>query len=88
MKKRLQQHGEVDRDEEYHLTIDGLVRFKNKIYLPNSIEIKKLISRKFHFKPYSDHLGYKKSLKFFKKFYHWPKLKKEVVAFVVRCLNC
>lgn len=34
-----------DQDEDYHLTVNGLVRFRDKIYVPNCSEIKKLILR-------------------------------------------
>ena len=45
-------------DEEYHLMTDGLVRFKNKIYVSDNSELKKLILREFHVKPYLGHSGY------------------------------
>ena len=76
-----------DRDEEYHLMTDGLVRFRNKIYMTSSSELKKLILREFHVNPSSSHLGYHKTLTLFKKFYHFPNLKKEVVEFVARFLD-
>jgi len=43
---------------DYHLTMDGLVRFRHKIYVLDNSELKKLILRDFHAKPYSGHLGY------------------------------
>ena len=55
LKQRLQQQGEGDKDEEYHLTIDGLVKFSSKIYVHDTKELKKLILREFYFKPYSGH---------------------------------
>ena len=66
-----------DRDADYHLTTDGLVRFRDMIYVPNCSELEKLILREFHAKPYSGHLGYQKTLNVVKKFYYWPNLKKE-----------
>ena len=73
---------------DYHLTIDGLVRFKENIYVSDDSELKKLILKYFHDKPYSSHPGYQKTLKKMKKFYYWPNLKKEVVNFVAICLYC
>jgi len=49
---------------------NGLVRFINKIYVPNDSELKKLILREFHVKPYSGHLEYQKTLTMVKKFYN------------------
>jgi len=45
-----------DQDADYHLTVYGLVRFKDMIYVPNYSELKDLILREFHVKPYSGHL--------------------------------
>ena len=70
LKKRLQQQGEGDRDEEYHLTIDGLVKFMNNIYVLDNSELKKLILMEFHVKPYSCHLGYQNTLTVLKKLYY------------------
>ena len=49
-------------DVDYCLTIDGLVRFKDKIYVLGSSELKKVILREFHVKPYLGHPGYQKIL--------------------------
>ena len=58
LKWRLQQQGEGDRDEECHLKADGLVKFKNMIYVLDSSDLKKLILMEFHVKSYSGHPGY------------------------------
>jgi len=47
-----------DQDVEYHPTTNGLIRFRDMIYVPNNSELKKLILREFHAKPYSSHPGY------------------------------
>jgi len=49
MKETLQQDG---GDEEYHLIDDDLTRFNNRIYVLNNDELKRLIMRLFHVKPY------------------------------------
>jgi hypothetical protein len=66
---------------------DGLVRFRDRIYVPDNSELKKLILREFHVKPYSGHPGYQKTLTTVKKFYYWLNLKKEVAEFVARCFG-
>ena len=38
--------------------------------------------------PYVGHLGYQKTIKFFKSQYYWPGMKKEVVDFITKCLEC
>jgi len=47
---------------DYHLTTNGLVRFRDRIYVPNNNELKKVILRDFHAKPYSGHSSYQKTL--------------------------
>ena len=38
-------------------TIEIVVRFRDKMYVPYSSELKKVILREFHVKPYSDDRG-------------------------------
>jgi len=40
--------GEGLQDVDYYLTIDGLIRFRDIIYVPDNIELKKVILREFH----------------------------------------
>eukprot|EP00253_Pinus_taeda_P003651 PITA_03651 len=87
LRHRLQQ-GKGDQNVDYRLTADGLVQFRDMIYVSDDSELKKLILREFHAKPYSGHLGYQKTLTTMKKLYYWLSLKKEVVEFVARCLDC
>jgi len=82
------QYGMGDQDVDYHLTTNGLVRFRDKIYALNDSELNKLILREFHVKPYLVHPRYQKTLPTVKKFYYWPNLNEEVVEFVARCLEC
>lgn len=79
--------GTGDQDADYHLTTDGLVRFRDMIYVPNCSELTKLILREFHMKPYSGHPGYHKTSTIVNSLYYWPNLKKEVVEILARCLD-
>ena len=67
---------------------DGLVRFRNMIYVPDNSELKKVILREFQVIPYSGHLGYHKTMIATNKFYYWLNWKKDVAEFVARCLDC
>ena len=82
------QQGTSDQDVGYHLIANGLVKFRDKIYVPDNSELKKLILREFHANSYSSHLGYHKTLTTMKKLYYWPNVKREVTKFMVRCLDC
>ena len=73
---------------DYCLTTYGLVRFIDRIYIPDRSELQKVTLREFHAKPYSGHLGYQKKLTAVKRFYYWLNLKKDVAYFVARCFDC
>lgn len=66
---------------------DGLVRLRDRIYVSDDNELKKLILREFHAKPYSCHLGYQKTFTIVKKLYYCPNFKNEVAEFIARCLD-
>lgn len=55
---------------DYHLIEDGLVIFRDNIYVLDDSEFKKLMLREFHVKPYSRHPGYQRILIMVKKFYY------------------
>jgi len=54
--------GVGEHDMDYCLIADGLVRFKDKIYVLDRSELKKMILRVFHVKPYLCHPSYYKTL--------------------------
>lgn len=66
MKENLQKGGE---DGGSHLTGDNLINFKGIIYVPNIDEIKRLVMKEFHLKPYSVQPGYQKTLTTIKRYY-------------------
>ena len=47
------------------------MRFKNRIYVPDDRELKKLILREFHVKSYSGHPNIKR---------HWKQLKNSTIG--------
>jgi len=72
----------------YFLSTNGLARFRDKIYVPNNSDLKKVILREFHVKPYSGHLGYHNTLTTVKRYCYWPNLKRDVSKFVARFFDC
>jgi len=75
-------------DVDYCFITDGLIRFRDKIDVPDNNDLKKVILREFHVKSYSNHASYQKTLITMKKFYYYPNLRKDVAEFVARCLDC
>ncbi len=79
--------GTGDQDVDYRISVDGLVRFRDRIYVPDNSELKKLTFREFHANPYSGHPSYHKPLIAVKKFCYWTNFKKKVVEFMARYLD-
>ena len=61
---------------------------KNKFYVPNSREIRKLILKKMHNVPYLRHQGYQKTLETIRKEYFWSGMKKDIAEYIARCMEC
>jgi hypothetical protein len=47
-----------------------------------------MILREMYNVPYVGHLGYQKTITVVKSQYYWPGMKKEVVDFIAKCLEC
>jgi hypothetical protein len=62
--------------------------YMGRIYVPNSQELKNLILRELNSVPYVGHLGYQKTIAVVKSQYYWPGMKKEVVDFIAKYLEC
>lgn len=48
LKNKLQQQSTSEQYVDYHLMTNGLVRFKDKIYLLKNNNLKKIILKEFH----------------------------------------
>ena len=58
------------------------------ICVPNVDELCELILEEFHSSWYSIHLGAAKLYQDLSQHYWWRQMKKDIVAYVARCLNC
>jgi hypothetical protein len=67
----------IANSDKPDISIDkkGLLRFKNRLYIPDSIELKLTILDEVHKKPYSGHSGYQKTITTLKKLFYWPNMK-------------
>jgi hypothetical protein len=74
--------------EEYKLDNDQIIIYRGIIYVPNSQELKNMILKEMHNVPYAGHPGYQKTIEVVKSQYYWPGMKKEVVDFIAKCLEC
>ena len=61
------------------LSIDknGLLRFKNRIYIRDSVELKLKLLDEVHKKPYSGHPGHQKPIITLRKLFYCPNMKRK-----------
>ena len=78
--------GEVD--ENFSIFQDGMLIMKDRIYVPDMEDLKKMIMEEAHCSAYAMHPGSTKMYQTIKKNYWWPSMKKDVADFVLRCLVC
>jgi hypothetical protein len=85
---KLQQGILQQKIEVYKLENDEILIYRGRIYVPNSQELKNIILREMHNVPYDGHPGYQKTIAAVKRQYYWPGMKKEVVDFIAKYLEC
>jgi hypothetical protein len=70
------------------MEVDGILLYRNKVYVPNSIELRNLILKEMHNVTYARITGYRKTISSIRGQYYWHGMKKYVVNFIVRCMEC
>ena len=73
---------------DYQLDAQGVLRFRNRICVPDDVELKKMILEEGHRSNLSIHPGAAKMYQDLKKMFWWPKMKQDVARFVYACLTC
>jgi hypothetical protein len=76
----------VPRFEGFMLDDDGLLRFKNRIYVPSNDELRSLILNEAHRAVYMAHPGVTKMRADLKPLFFWKGMKANIVNYVARCL--
>jgi hypothetical protein len=74
--------------KDYKMEEDGILLYRNKVYVPNSQELRNLVLKEMHNVPYVGHPGYQKTIAVVRGQYYWPGMKKDVVDFIARCMEC
>jgi hypothetical protein len=67
---------------------EGMLTYRNKLYIPDCDELKRLIMDELHKKPYTGHPGYQKMITATRKQFYWPGLKKDIDNYLAKCLEC
>jgi hypothetical protein len=69
------------------MTEDGLLMYQDRVYIPNSIKLKRFIMDEIYKRPYSWNLGYKKMITTVRKLYYFPGMKKEIAKYIAKCIE-
>jgi hypothetical protein len=78
----------VPKFEGFNVDNDGLLRFKNRIYVPPNEKLGSLILNEAHRAVYMAHLGVMKIREDLKPLFFWKGMKENIVNYVARCLEC
>ena len=74
---------------DFSVRRDGTLLFKNRLCVPKrNGELKNEIMEEAHSSAYATHPGSTKMYQTLKDYYWWPNMKREIAAFVSRCLIC
>ena len=88
VKDKLQQQSLEKKYEGYKLEEDGLITYKNIIYIPNVAYLSRVVMNEIHKAPYVGHPGYQKTIVIERKQYFCPGMKKDMVEQISRCMKC
>jgi hypothetical protein len=61
---------------------------KNRIFVPSVQDLKQIILQEMHNVPYEGHPGYQKIVAAAKSHYFWLGMKREIVEYITRCMEC
>ncbi|KAB2631036.1 S ribonuclease [Pyrus ussuriensis x Pyrus communis] len=67
---------------------DGMLMLEGRMFVPNSVELKKEILDEAHISAYAMHPGATKMYHTIRPFYYWPGMKREIAEYVSRCAVC
>lgn len=67
---------------------EGLIFFKEKIWIPPTCNFKHLLVEEFHNTPLGGHMGINKTLSRLQSNFYWQGMRKDVQEFVAQCNEC
>jgi hypothetical protein len=67
---------------------DDLMTYKGMLYIPNFEYLKSFIMDELQKIPYTRHPGYQKMITATRKLLYWLELKKDIVDYLPKCLEC
>jgi hypothetical protein len=87
IKETLQQGNLQLKFKYFELKENGILMYKGKVYVTNSIELENTVMREIHNVSYVGHPRYQKTITTVKRQYFWLGMKKEVDNYIAKCLE-
>ena len=87
IKDKLQQQILEKKYEGYKLEEDGIISYKNIIYIPNVADLRRIVMDEIHQAPYSSHPRDQKTIATARKQYFWPGMKKDNAKYISKCMK-
>jgi hypothetical protein len=84
----IQQGKMPQKVDNYNLGIDGILLYKNIIFVPNVQDLKRMILHEMYNVPYAGHPRYQKTVATIKIHYFWLGMKREIAEYIARCMEC
>ena len=84
MIRRSKETGKTD----FSIKDDGSLWCKDRLCVPDNLELKKKILKEVHSTPYTAHPGNTKMYHDLKSTYWWTNMKRKVAEYVAHCLTC
>ena len=75
-------------DEGWTIHVDGSLRYRGRVVVPQLIDLRDEILREFHCSRFDVHPGGTKMYQDLRRQYYWSGMKRHVRDFVRRCLTC
>ena len=75
-------------DEGWTVHSDGSLRYRRRVVVPHSTDLREEILREFHCSRFAVHSGGTKMYQDLRRQYYWSGMKRHVGDFVRRCLTC
>ena len=88
VKSNLEQNPTGLKYEGCQFLNDGLLTYKGTLYIPSCDDLKRFIMDELHKRPYIGHPSYQKMITATGKLFYWPRLKKDIVDYLAKCLKC
>jgi ribonuclease HI len=86
--QKFRESTESGRDSSFHVDNEGILRFGDRICVPDDLELRSLILSEAHESGYTIHLGEVKMYQDLKRYFWWLGMKQDVTQYVEKCQIC